>query len=580
MPGLDQRAIAAALRRLAQILEIRGENPFKVRAHENAADALESGEFDAIEEARAGTLGKRKGFGEALVAKVAALAQTGELDELRELEAEVPAGLFEMLRIPGFGPKKVQAVWKKLGVTTVDELERACKDGRVEKLAGFGEKSAAKIREGIAFLRTSAGQYLRGAALAAAEELREALAKSRAVKRVEIAGSLRRGREVVKDIDIVASSRSPDKVMDLFRTLPQVAEVTGSGETKTSVRLQSGIACDLRVVRDEQFPFALMHFTGSKDHNVAMRARAQRLFNIRISEYGLFDETRGDALIPCEDEAAIHRRLGLSPIEPELREDRGEIEAAEHGELPALVTREDVRGTLHMHTHSSDGKAGVLEMAQAGAQMGFEWIGIADHSVSAFYAGGMKPDEVHRQFDEIEALNAEGSPCRILKGIECDILPAGELDYDESIWKRTDFIVGSVHSSFTMTEREMTARVTRALENPYLSILGHPTGRLLLRRDPFAIDLEAVIDAAAKHGRIIEINGDPNRLDLDWRWVKRARDAGVMLSLGPDAHRPEDLKHTWLALTVARKGWLEAKHVLNTRTAPEALKRLRKMRGA
>jgi DNA polymerase (family 10) len=351
--------------------------------------------------------------------------------------------------------------------------------------------------------------------------------------------------------------------------LDGIEEVIGSGETKTSVRLKGGIACDLRLVTDEQFPFTLAHFTGSKEHNVAMRGRAQRLFNIRVSEYGLFDESADDALIECGDEAAIHERLGLAFIEPELREDGGEIAAAEADELPKLVAERDLVGVLHMHTTYSDGKESVATMARAAADMDFEWIGITDHSVSAFYAGGMKPDDVRRQFDEIDALNAGDSPVTIFKGIEVDILPDGGVDYDESIWKRTDFMIASVHSQFGMPEKEMTHRICRALENPWVTILGHPTGRLLLSREPYAVDLEAVIEAAAKHGRMIEINANPRRLDLDWRWVRRARDAGITIPIGPDAHNVPMLRDVWVGVGIARKGWLAKGDVLNCRSATQ-----------
>lgn len=568
----DAAAIAAALRELATLLELLGENPFKVRAHENAAAAIEGGEFDPVEEALAGTLGERRGFGESMVKKVRELVTTGHMAELEDLRRQVPPGLIEMLRIPGFGPKKIQAVWRQLDITTVDALAEACAAQRLRGLPGFGAKTEEKILEGIAQVRTHAGQVLWAEAWARAAPLADALRRVKAVQRLEVAGSLRRRREVVKDIDIVASSDEPLRVMAAFKKLPGVAEVTASGETKTSVRLEGGLACDLRVVTDAQFPFALAHFTGSKDHNVAMRGRAQQRFGIRMSEYGLFDEGHGGKLLACRDEAAIHRRLGLAFIEPELRENAGEIEAAEEGTLPDLVRREDLRGTLHVHTTHSDGKASVAAMAEAAARLGFEWLGLADHSVSAAYAGGMKPGDVRRQFEEIDAINARGGPCRLFKGIEVDILADGDIDYDEAIWRETDFLVASVHSGFKMTEREMTRRLCRALEHPYVTILGHPTGRLLLRRAGYPVDLEAVIATAAKRRKMIEINCDPNRMDLDWRWLRRARDAGVTLPICPDAHDPAGLEHTWLGVGIARKGWLRARDVLNCLSADQVAK--------
>lgn len=576
---VDQRTIAAALRELAALMELNGANPFKVRAHEAAVRSVESEEFDVLAAVKEGTLGDHKGFGEKLVAKVTELVETGKMTELEELRAETPAGLLEMLDIPGLGPKKAQTVWKKLDITTVDDLEKACREHRLKDLSGFGAKTEEKILQGIQQMRSHAGRYHWAVAWKRAEALLAALRKMKAVQRVEVAGSLRRRREVVKDIDIVCSTESPEKVGEAFTKLDGVEEIIGSGDTKVSVRLAGGIACDLRLVSDAQFPFTLAHFTGSKEHNVAMRGRAQKMFNIRVSEYGLFDESKDDKLIACRDEAAIHRRLGLAHMPPEIREDMGEIAAAEKDDLPDLVEEKDIAGVLHMHTKYSDGKETVATMAKASAERGFKWIGISDHSVTAGYAGGMKPDAVKRQFDEIDKLNAGDSPVTIFKGIEVDILPNGDVDYDESIWKLTDFLIASVHSNFTLPEKEMTERVCRALENPHVTVLGHPTGRLLLSREPYAIDLEAVIEHAAKHGRLIEINANPRRLDLDWRWVRRARDAGIMLSIGPDAHRISMLDDTWGGVGIARKGWLTRDDLLNCKSAAQVKKVFAKTRG-
>jgi DNA polymerase (family X) len=562
-PAIDGKAVAQALRELATLLEITGANTFKVRAHENAARAIDSGEFDVVEEAREGTLGKRKGFGEGLVKKITELVETGAIGELETLRAEVPEGLLDMLRIPGFGPKKIKAVWKELGITSLEALHHACEEHRLADLSGFGAKTEAKILEGIKFLHSHAGLTLWSTAWSKAQAIVKSLRRLNAVERIEVAGSLRRRREVVKDIDIVCSSLHPIEVMDAFVALEGVDEIVAKGETKTTVRLSRGISCDLRVVTDEQFPFTLAHFTGSKEHNVAMRGRAQREFSIRVSEYGLFDESRDGELIPCADEEALHRRLGLGPIAPEMREDLGEIAAAEAGELPNLVTEQDIVGNLHMHTVFSDGKESIERMARACAKRGFQWAGISDHSVTAAYAGGMTPERVLEQFEQIDALNARGVGCHLFKGIEVDILSDGSIDYDEEIWERSDFLIASVHSQFTMGEAEMTERIRRAMENPFVTILGHPTGRLLLSREPYAVDLGAVIDAAAHTGTMIEINANPLRLDLDWRWVRRARDAGVMIAIGPDAHSVPMLDDIWIGVGIARKGWLRRGDVLN-----------------
>lgn len=579
MPSaFDTKSLIVALEEMATLMELARANTFKVRAHENAARAIEAGEFDVAAEVEAGTLRDQKGFGEAMVKKVTQFVKEGKIDELDELRAEIPEGLVAMTKIPGLGPKKIHQIWKELEITTVDSLEMACKKERLRALKGFSEKTEKKILDGITFIRAHSGQTHWDRAWNIAQEILLSLKKVKATQRIELAGSLRRRREVVKDIDIVASSKTPKAVMDAFVKLSNVEEVIAKGDTKTSVRLALGIQCDLRVVSDEQFPFALAHFTGSKEHNVAMRGRAQREFNIRVSEYGLFDESKGDKLIPCKDEQSLYERLGLQFIPPEMREGMGEIEVAEKHEVPDLITEKDLQGTLHMHTTYSDGIESVESMATACKELGFKWLGIADHSVTAFYAGGMKPDEVKRQFDEIDEVNAKLNGIHIFKGIEVDILPDGSVDYDEKIWKLTDYLIASVHSSFGLSEKEMTNRICRALENPWVTILGHPTGRLLLSRDAYAVNMEAVIDKAGETRRMIEINANPRRLDIDWRWHRRAKERGIMMPICPDAHTIPMLHDTWTGVGIARKGWLTAKDVLNTRSVDEVKKIFKKSR--
>lgn len=569
-PVKERKAIAAALKELATLMELAGANTFKVRAHENAARALETGDIDVAGEVEAGTLGERKGFGESMVQKVTQMVREGKIDELEELRDSTPEGLVEMLGIPGFGPKKIRAVHDELEIETVADLKTACEEGRLRELKGFSEKTETNILEGIAFMQTQSGQTRWHEAWERAQAIVEALRKKRTIRRIDVAGSLRRRKEVVKDVDIVASSASPEKAMEAFVGLPGVEDVIAHGETKSSVRLEGGLAVDLRVVEDSQFPAALAHFTGSKEHNVAMRSRAQREFGIRISEYGLFDKE--DSLIECEDEEALYGALELDWVPPELREDQGEIEAAEKRELPELLETRDLRGIIHMHTTYSDGRESLQTMAAACEERGYAWMGISDHSVTAAYAGGMKPDMVKRQFEEIDAWNRKSGKgkIRIFKGIEVDILGDGSIDYDEEIWEMSDFLIASVHSQFTMPEKKMTERVCRAMENPFVTILGHPTGRLLLQRDGYEIDLESIIEKAAETGTLIEVNANPRRLDLDWRWVKRARDAGVMIAIGPDAHSVPMLDDTALGVGIARKGWLRKGDVLNCLTAKQA----------
>jgi DNA polymerase (family 10) len=421
-----------------------------------------------------------------------------------------------------------------------------------------------KILEGIAFAKQHQGLYLFHTAYAEAVQLREWIAKEKAVIRIEIAGSLRRRKEVIKDIDIVASSKKPEALMKRFVEADGVERVTGHGETKSSVVLTSGMAADLRVVSDEEFPYALHHFTGSKEHNVAMRQRAKDL-GLKMNEYGLF---RGDTLVKCKDERAIFKELGLPFIAPELREDMGELELKKE---PALVERGDLVGLIHCHTNYSDGAATVAQMAEAAEGEGYKYIVLADHSQSAAYAGGLSPASVKKQHKEIDAVNAKMKGFRIIKGIESDIRADGSLDYEEDVLKSFEVIIASVHSGLNMSESDATRRILKAIENPYTTILGHPTGRLLLMREGYPLDWEKVFDAAVANRVAIEINANPHRLDLDWRHIKRARDKGVVFSIGPDAHSVEGIADVQYGVGIARKGWLAREHLLNAMTAQQLL---------
>jgi DNA polymerase (family 10) len=381
---------------------------------------------------------------------------------------------------------------------------------------------------------------------------------------VEVAGSLRRRKEVVKDMDLVASGK-PGPLMDAVAAHPLVEEITARGDTKLTAHLRSGLNLDLRVVPDKSFPYTLQHFSGSKEHNIALRALAQKK-GLKSNEYGLF---KGEKNIPCKEEKDIYKKVGLAYIPPELREDMGELEAAEKGELPRLVEPEDLRGALHVHTIASDGSATLEEMVQAARDLGLSYIGITEHSASARYARGLEPERVVQEADLIDRLNHKIRDFVILKGIESDILPDGSLDYPDEVLAAFDFVIGSVHSNFTMPEKEMTARICRALESPYLDILGHPTGRLLLTREPYAVDMEQVLACAAKHNKDIELNAHPYRLDIDWRLLPRAKKLGIKIAICPDAHSTAELEYTFYGLGAARKGWLEKKDVLNCLTADE-----------
>lgn len=583
---MDKRTVATILDEIGTFLELKGENTFKIRAYQNAARLLLSLDEDLDTLVREGRLGGIKGIGDVLAAKITELVTTGRLGYHQMLKAEFPPGFLDLLRIPGFGPKKARAVLTGLGISNIDELEAAAREKRLAALPGFGARTEEKILEGIAHLRKSAERFLVNTAEAEASQILESLAPLPEVEKISVAGSLRRRSETVKDIDIVVATSEPAPVMERFVGLPSVEAVTGHGETKSSVRLQSGIAADLRCVSPAQFPYALMHFTGSKAHNVALRARAQRL-GLRLNEYGLFRESPGGGSsegeggttrageggegpagasgISCPDEAAVYRALGLACIEPELREDTGEIEAAEAGTLPRLIAEGDIRGLLHQHTNWSDGFTTIEEMAQAGISLGLEYLGITDHSRTAAYAGGLTIERVRQQHAAVDAANSKfRGRIVLLKGIESDILPDGSLDYPEEVLAAFDYVIASVHSQFGLSEAAQTARMVKAMANPYTRILGHPTGRLLLSREPYAVNLRAVLEAAAAHDVAVEISAHPQRLDLDWRECRAAKDLGCRISINPDAHAAVELAYERYGVGIARKGWLTAADVINT----------------
>ncbi|HET7904561.1 MAG TPA: DNA polymerase/3'-5' exonuclease PolX, partial [Candidatus Eisenbacteria bacterium] len=478
-----------------------------------------------------------------------------------------PPGYLDMIRVPGLGAKKVRALGEELGITTLAKLKRAAEKGEIRDLKGFGAQSEKKILEGIALLEKGAGRYLAGDVRPVAEEL---LAKLRAhpdVAAAEIGGSLRRWMETVKDVDLLVATKKPASVTKAFLALVPDASLIGSGDTKTSVRLPDGLAVDVRFVAPAEFPFALHYFTGSVAHNIRVRARALER-GMSLNEYAL----TGKRHAAVTSEADLFRVLGLAYVEPELREDRGEIEAAESDRLPSLVALDDMRGILHCHTTASDGKSTLEEMAEAAVAWGAEYLGIADHSVSARYANGLSEADLKRQGAAIDKWNAGSRKLRILKGSEVDILPDGSLDFHDRVLERLDFVVASIHSNFTMSEEAMTARIVKALRNKHVSILAHPTGRLLLQREAYRVRLEEVLRVAAEEGVVVEINAHPMRLDLDWREAMGARERGVRFAVNPDAHHVSGYDDIRFGIGTARKAWLEKKHVVNTLTAEKLLK--------
>ena len=554
--------VADALEEIGLLLELLGENPFKTRAYANAARILRGLDHDLGELIRTKELGKIKGFGAALVEKVTTLHATGSLSYLEKLRSDIPAGLLEWLKVPGLGPKKARAIHVTLGISTLEDLEEAARAGKLRDLEGFGETTEKKILEGIGRVRAHAGRFLMPAARGEADRLVALLQKVKGVTLVEAAGSVRRRAETSKDIDLVVVGSDAEAAMDAFVGSDGVVEVTGRGETKCSVRLASGLSSDLRVVPEASFPFALCYFTGSKAHNVALRGRALRR-GLKLNEYALVREEDGKP-VACEDEAAIYAALGLAWIPPELREDRGEIEASEDGRLPALLEDGDLRGVLHCHSTWSDGKDSIEHMAAAAKQRGMGYLGLTDHSRSAAYAGGLSIERVRGQHDAIDTLNEKAAgQFRILKGIECDILADGALDYPDEVLTSFDFVIASIHSRFNLSEREQTERMVRAVRNPWVDILGHPTGRLLLERDPYPIDIFRVLDAAIEEGVAVEINAHPMRLDLDPPALRYGTPKGMKTSVNPDAHEAAGLDDVRWGVGVARRGWCTADDVLN-----------------
>lgn len=582
---MDKEQVAGILTSIATLLELKGENPFKARAYLNAARALEgmSEPLDkVIGEER---LAEVKGIGESIQKKICELITTGRLAYYEELKAATPPGLVAMLDIPGLGPKKIKALHDELGIETVEQLEAACNEGTVARLKGFGEKTQTNICEGIHRRRAYASRHLLGETLPLSERLLERLRSHEEVLRCSTAGSLRRYREVIGDIDLLASSRHPGEVLEFFTRQPGILEVLARGDSKASILLEGGIQSDLRVVSDSEYAPALMYFTGSKEHNIIMRQRAIDR-GLRLNEYGLFrskSETRDPKLlVPCKTEEEVFQALGLSYIPPEMREDLGEISLAEQGPLPRLLEWTDLKGSLHNHSTWSDGHQRPEEIARDMQELGLAYWGITDHSKSSFQANGLDASRLKQQLKEIASINAalakEAIPFRLLTGAEVDILRDGRLDFPDELLAELDVVIASIHQSFSQTETEMTKRLIGAARNPYVHILGHLTGRLLLDREPYKVDHRAVVDACAETGTWIELNASPNRFDMDWRFWPYAKSKGVKCVIDCDAHRFEHAGFLRLGAGIARKGWLTKEDVVNTLPFDKLIKALRAKR--
>jgi len=575
---MTKSQIAEVLEEIATLLELKDENPFKIRAYANAARSLETfgGNLSDLQDEEA--LAKIPGIGKAIAAKVKELAGTGKLKYLEELRAEFPAAILELFSISGLGAKKIKALYEQLHISSIEQLREACESGRVARLPGFGETTQAKICTAIEQRAKHSGYFQFGQIAAETESLRRDLAAHPDALQVDVAGSYRRRREIVRDVDLVVATKKPAAITEFFIKHALAESIIAQGPTKTSVRLRSGIQCDLRVVTSVEYPFALNYFTGSKEHNIEMRSRAlQRGWT--LNEYRLArlppdpkaKKARGGRAIKrptvkiptVRDEADLYRALGLDFIPPELRENCGEFEAAEKHSLPRLIEQDNLRGTFHCHTVASDGHNSLEEMASAAQKLGLEYLGIAEHSKSSIQAHGIDAAKLRAQVAAIRKMNKKFDGFRLFAGVECDILREGTLDFDDEILAELDFAVASIHSVFNLSEAEMTKRIIRAMENPFITILGHLTGRLLLKRDPYLVDIPAVLEAAAATGTWIELNAAPKRLDLDWRWWPLAKQQGVKCVINPDAHRTERLQDLWFGVGIARKGWLTKSDVMN-----------------
>ncbi|HEY5233880.1 MAG TPA: DNA polymerase/3'-5' exonuclease PolX [Verrucomicrobiae bacterium] len=566
---MNKDKVAEILVEIGTLLELKGENPFKTRAYANAARTIESLNEPLAKLVAEKRLGEIKGVGEALEQKITEMVETGKLKYYDDLKASIPPSLIEMLEISGLGPKKIQALNQKLGVDSIEKLEAACKKGKVAELDGFGEKTQANILEGIGRRRTYASKHLLSDVLLAAEPLLENLRGHPDVIRCGPAGSLRRFKEVIGDIDLLASSKNPAEVIEFFVSQPGIVKVLAQGGTKAGVILEGGIQCDLRVVSDGEFPFALAYFTGSKEHNIVMRQRAIAR-GLRLNEYGLFkskEETRDPKLlVPCKTEDEIFEKLDLVFVPPELREDHGEFSASEKNALPKLIEWTDLKGSLHNHSTWSDGHNTLEEIAEFMDNLGLEYWAITDHSKSSYQANGLDAKRLREQIRAVKKINEQfagrGSGFRLLAGTEVDILKTG-LDFDDEILAELEVVVASLHVP-SNDEAENTKRLIRAAENKFVHIIAHMTGRLLLEREPYPMNVPAVIEACAATGTWIELNCNPHRFDLDWRHWPYAKSKDVKCVINPDAHRNEHAGFLRLGAGMARKGWLEKKDAANT----------------
>ncbi|OGC78938.1 MAG: hypothetical protein A2145_06760 [candidate division Zixibacteria bacterium RBG_16_40_9] len=565
---MTNQQIAKILEEIADILEIQGEIVFKVRAYQKAVETV-SNLTKEISTMMEEELRELPGIGEAIAKKVHTLATTGKLDYYEELKKSEFAPLVDLLQIPSVGPKHARMLYERLGVKTVADLEKAAKEGKIKDLPGMGAKSEENILKGISALFRHKERIPLGQILPKVEKIVEELKKVKEVKNIALAGSLRRMKETIADGDVLVSANKAEPIMEAFVTLPQVERVLSHGETKSSIITKDNFQVDLRVVKPESWGAALHYFTGSKSHNVKVRTLAVKK-GLSVNEYGLW---KGKKLLASKTEEDMYKSLGLQWMPPEIREDWGEVELAAKKKIPRLIQGEDIKGDLQMHTNWSDGRDTIEEMAKAAGDLGYEYIAITDHSPLVGITGGLEEKRVRKQIEEIKKVNRKFKNFRILSGIEVDIRGDGRLDLPDLVLKELDIVVATVHSRFNLPKEQMTKRIVKALENPVVDILGHPTGRLLGKRDPYEVDLDKVIDAALANGKVLELNGSPDRLDLPDIWVRKAKDKGIKIAISTDSHRTEHLQE-WMRYGVAygRRGWLQKEDVVNTLSLAKFLK--------
>ncbi len=557
---------------IAKILKVKNENPFKIRAYEKVALVLENLPIDLETIYQQGALDDIPGVGKGIAKKIEEYLTTGKMEYYEKLKESIPAGVIKLLDVPEVGPKTAKLLYEELKVDNLEKLEEAIKGHKIKNLPGMGEKSEINILRGIEFYKRSKERVPLGLALPLAEEIVKILSKLRETERISFAGSLRRKRETVGDIDILITSQKPERIMKTFVSLPQVREILAEGPTKSSIITKDDVHIDVRVVGPESFGAALQYFTGSKAHNIKLRELAVKK-NLKINEYGIFDSITGKRRGGKEEEE-IYKALNLSFIPPELREDRGEIEAAQENKLPELIEKSQIKGDLHLHTTWSDGINSIREMAEAAKKRGYQYIAITEHSQSLKFAGGLTEQKLKEQIEEIHNLNRELKDFTILTGIEVDIKSDGNLDFSDEILSKLDVVIAAIHSGFKQESKINTARIIKAMQNKYVNIIAHPTGRLIGYREAYELDMERIMQVASETGTILELNAHPERLDLNEIYCRLAKEKGVQIAIQTDAHSIEGLAMMDFGLAIARRGWLESRDILNVLPLDKLMKRL------